>query len=156
MPFINDQIISADLVAVKAKLENMYGVAETLLDADGVMLSNFSLKHINATHEDSNIVTGTSGNSKKYLNFVMAEASFDIELGRAAGDAVAIPAIGQFLRVSGWDEYIEADHVRYQLASDVSSFTQLFTACSRNLPRLRLLVLPVLSYALAFCLAAIS
>ena len=120
MPFINDQIISADLVAVKAKLENMYGVAETLLDADGVMLSNFSLKHINATHEDSNIVTGTSGNSKKYLNFVMAEASFDIELGRAAGDAVAIPAIGQFLRVSGWDEYIEADHVRYQLASDVS------------------------------------
>ena len=120
MAFINDQIISADLVAVKAKLESVYGVAETLDNADGVMLSNFKLNHINTSHEDSNIVTGTSGNSKKYLNYIMADATFDIEIGRAAGSATAIPAIGQFLRVAGWDEFIEADHIRYQMAKDVS------------------------------------
>jgi len=120
MPFINDQIISADLVAVKAKLEATYGIPETLLTADGVMLSNFKLNHINATHEDSNVVTGTGGNSKKYLNYVMAEATFDIELGRATGSATAIPAVGSFLRVAGWDEFIESDHIRYQMAADVA------------------------------------
>lgn len=121
MPFINDEIISSDLVAVKAKIEDVYNVAEALLAADGVMLSNFKLTPIKATHEDSNIVSGTSGNTKKSLNYIMSEASFDIELGRAVGAVVTVPpAVGMFLRVCGWDEYIEVDHVRYQLASDIN------------------------------------
>jgi hypothetical protein len=120
MPFVNDDIINADLVAAKAKIETTYGVAEALTGADGVMMSNFKLTPLKATHEDSNIVTGKSGNSKKFLKYILADLAFDIELGRVEGDATIPPAAGQFLRVAGWDEYIEVDHVRYQLAANLS------------------------------------
>jgi len=106
MALVNSGIISKDLVAVKAIREDTYGVAQATTSTDGVMLSNFNIKHINAEFGDSDIVTGTTGNSLQHLKYVMAECSFDIELA-ASGVVKTPPALGIFLTACGWDQVVK-------------------------------------------------
>lgn len=122
MSLVNSEIISADLVAVKAKREATYGVAQATTAADGVMLSNFSIKPIKVETADSNIVTGTTGNSPKHLKYVMAECSFDIELA-ASGVAKTPPALGIFLTACGFDQVISDTpaQVEYRLTDNLQT-----------------------------------
>lgn len=109
-----------------AKIESVYGVAETLVAADAIRTSGLTIKPFNAQTVERNLDGAGMGNSGAIHAGASVEVEFDVEAS-GSGTAGVAPAYGHLFLACAMSETIVADtSVTYEPASNSTSSETMY------------------------------